>query len=156
MRAAPLRTERLILEPIAAAHADELAPVLDDAALHDFTGGEPFPLEALRERYAALEGADDWLNWAVRADGVAVGFVQATVVGDAAAVAWVIGTAHQRRGYAREAATALVAWLRSQGITTISANIHPAHAASMAVARHLGLEPGTLRADGEVRWVSRS
>ncbi len=156
MQAAPLRTERLTLEPITAAHADELAPVLDDSALHDFTGGEPLPLEALRDRYARLEGADDWLNWAVRAGGEAVGSVQATVHGDAADVAWVLGAAYQGRGYAREAAAAMVAWLRAQGVTTIAANIHPAHAASIAVARHLGLEPGAPREDGEIRWVSRS
>ena len=156
MRAMPIHTERLTLEPITAAHADELAPVLDDAALHAFTGGEPLAREALRDRYARLEGAEDWLNWAVRAAGQPVGYVQATVVGDVADVAWVIGTAHQGRGYAREAAAAMVAWLRGQGVTTIAAAIHPAHAASNAVARHLGLEPGAPREDGEIRWVSRS
>ena len=156
MKGAALRSTRLVLEPIAAAHADELAPVLDDPVLHEFMGGEPLPVDVLRERYAALEGADDWLNWAVRADGAAIGYVQATVLGDAADVAWVIGTAFQGRGYAREAAAALVAWLREQGVTTISANIHPDHAASGAVARHVGLEPGAARDDGEIRWVSRS
>jgi RimJ/RimL family protein N-acetyltransferase len=154
MRAVPLRSERLTLEPVAAAHADELAPLLDDPDLHAFTGGEPLPLGALRERYARLEGAEDRLNWIVRAGPDAVGYVQATVEGDAAEVAWVIGVAHQRRGYAGEAAAAMVAWLRTQGVGRIAANIHPDHAASIAVARHLGLEPGAPRADGEIRWVS--
>ena len=35
------RTERLDLEPLVAEHAAELAPLLDDAALHEFTGGAP-------------------------------------------------------------------------------------------------------------------
>jgi RimJ/RimL family protein N-acetyltransferase len=156
MRAVPLRSERLALEPVAAAHADELAPLLADPDLHAFTGGEPLPLGALRDRYARLAGAEDWLNWVVRAGTDAVGYVQATVEGDAAEVAWVIGAAHQRRGYAREAAAAMVAWLRTQGVGRIAATIHPGHEASIAVARHLGLEPGAARADGEIRWVSRS
>jgi RimJ/RimL family protein N-acetyltransferase len=36
-------TERLDLEPLAVAHAAELAPLLDDASLHEFTGGAPLP-----------------------------------------------------------------------------------------------------------------
>jgi RimJ/RimL family protein N-acetyltransferase len=153
MRAVPLRSERLALEPLAAAHADELAPLLDDPGLHAFTGGQPLHLDALRERYARLEGAEDRLNWIVRAGADAVGYVQATVEGEAADVAWVIGTAHQGRGYAREAAAAMVAWLRAQGVRRIAANIHPEHAASIAIARHLWLEPGAARADGEIRWA---
>jgi hypothetical protein len=33
--------ERLDLEPLAVAHAAELAPLLDDPSLHEFTGGAP-------------------------------------------------------------------------------------------------------------------
>jgi hypothetical protein len=33
------RTERLDLEPLTVAHAAELAPLLDDIRLHEFTGG---------------------------------------------------------------------------------------------------------------------
>ena len=47
-------TERLDLEPLAAAHAAELAPLLDDAALHEFTGGAPLSAAALAARYARL------------------------------------------------------------------------------------------------------
>jgi len=36
-------TERLDLEPLAVAHATELAPLLDDPSLHEFTGGAPLP-----------------------------------------------------------------------------------------------------------------
>ena len=35
------RTERLDLEPLTVAHAAELAPLLDDTRLHEFTGGAP-------------------------------------------------------------------------------------------------------------------
>jgi hypothetical protein len=47
-------TERLDLEPLTPDHAAELAPVLDDAALHEFIGGAPLPAAALAQRYARL------------------------------------------------------------------------------------------------------
>ena len=47
-------TERLDLEPLAVAHAAELAPLLDDAALHEFTGGAPLSAAVLAARYARL------------------------------------------------------------------------------------------------------
>ncbi len=36
------------------AHAAELAPLLDDTALHEFTGGAPLSAAALAARYARL------------------------------------------------------------------------------------------------------
>ena len=159
---AAIDTPRLRLEPLRADHAAELAPLLDDAALHAFTGGAPLPLADLERRSARLaggrspDGAEGWLNWVVRRreDDVAVGTVQATTSGDVAALAWVVATPHQGRGYAREAAAGMAAWLRGAGVRTLVAHIHPDHAASAAVARAIGLAPTPARVDGEVRWTS--
>lgn len=84
-----IRTRRLVLEPLAVRHAEEMAPVLDDRRLHRHIGGEPLALDELRARYARLVAgperprgeASGWLNWIVRRvrDGQAVGYVQATV-----------------------------------------------------------------------------
>ena len=91
-----------------------------------------------------------------REDGWAVGTVQATVTQDGtglhAEVAWVIATPHQRHGYASEAASTMVAWLRDQGVATIVAHVHPGHPASRSVARAVGLTATTAVLDGEVRW----
>jgi len=135
--------------------------VLDDPGLHTFTGGAPETETELQRRYArqaagqSPDGRAGWLNWVLRdrATGVPVGTVQATIGAEGtAALAWVVGTEHQGQGLATEAAKAVMAWLRAQGIATFVAHIHPDHAASAAVARHLGLKPGSARADGEVRW----
>jgi hypothetical protein len=80
------RTKRLDLEPLAAEHAPELGPLLDDIALHEFTGGKPLSAAALAARYARLarrrssDGSQLWGNWVmrVRSTGVAAGTVQAT------------------------------------------------------------------------------
>ncbi|MEV8042294.1 GNAT family N-acetyltransferase [Streptomyces griseoluteus] len=67
-------------------------------------------------------------------------------------IAWVVGTPWQRRGIAKEAAVALVAWLTARPVRSITAHIHPDHHASAAVARAAGLAPTPERQDGEVRW----
>jgi RimJ/RimL family protein N-acetyltransferase len=160
-RAAPLRTQRLELEPLRIEHAAELAALLDDPELHGFIGGRPETLPEVTARLrrqvvgASPDGRQGWLNWLLRGpDGAAVGTVQATVEGPTAELAWVVATAHQGQGYASEAAIAVRDWLRTQGIEQFTAHIHPDHAASASVARRLGLVAGAARQDGEVRWAS--
>ena len=108
---------------------------------------------------AAPDGSEAWLNWIVRTGTppVAVGVVQATVSGDGRVgeVAWEIGVDHQGRGYASEAAAALVGWLAGAGVGAIEACIHPDHAASAAVAARAGLAPTDEIVDGERRWRLR-
>ncbi|WP_260174858.1 GNAT family N-acetyltransferase [Streptomyces sp. PanSC19] len=159
-----VRTGRLDLVPLAVAHADEMAGVLADPALHAFIGGAPLTAPELRARYERLvAGSPDpavvWCNWAVRlrAEDRLTGTVQATVTdgGRTAEVAWVIGTAWQGRGIAREAAEGLVGLLLERGVRTVVAHVHPDHTASAAVARAAGLAPTDEVQDGEVRWELR-
>jgi RimJ/RimL family protein N-acetyltransferase len=162
--AEPIGTARLVLEPLRVDHADEMAVALDDVRLHEFIGGEPATPDELRRRYAlqavghAPDGSAGWLNWVlrVRATGEAAGTVQATLVREGgstvADVAWVVGAGHQGRGYATEAATAMADWLRAQGADTLTAHVHPEHAASIAVATRLGMQPTPVVVDGETRW----
>ena len=158
-------TERLDLEPLAVTHAGELAPLLDDTSLHEFTDGTPLSEAALATRYARLAarrspaGDQMWGNWVmrVRATGAAAGMVQATLpAGGPAAgpaeVAWVVVRAAQGRGFAGEAARSLVAVLHEDGWTVV-AHIHPGHLASQRVARAAGLSPTSDVRDGETRWV---
>lgn len=84
--------------------------------------------------------------------------MQATLYGTgsqvSAQVAWVIAVAQQGNGYAKEAAAAMVCWLGEHGVDSFVACVHPEHAASVAVARHLGLIATGAREDGEIRWTS--
>jgi RimJ/RimL family protein N-acetyltransferase len=156
-------TARLRLNPLRLEDADEMVDVLDDPMLHEFTGGEPATLAELRDRYASWvrgSGSDTelWLNWIVRnvADGSAVGALQATVenpdTSPEALVAWTIGCAWQRQGYASEATIGLMQWLARQGIRSVVAYIHPDHAASAKVAASAGLRPTGDSVDGEIVW----
>ncbi|MFI7503565.1 GNAT family N-acetyltransferase [Streptomyces sp. NPDC049687] len=153
-----ITTARLTLLPLRVEHAADMAAVLDDPALHTFIGGTPSTPAALRTRYERLvagspDPAVSWLNWVLREGSRLVGTVQATVTGEEQAeIAWVVGTAYQRRGLASEAAQGLVTWLLEQGVRTIVAHVHPGHSASAAVARAAGLAPTEETQDGEVRW----
>lgn len=74
-----LRSPRLVLEPLVAAHAEALYPALAEPALYTFLPkGPPASLAELRARFERLEsrtspdGTQRWLNWAARLaeDGV--------------------------------------------------------------------------------------
>ncbi|MFE7750356.1 GNAT family N-acetyltransferase [Streptomyces sp. NPDC057428] len=156
----PFSTARLDALPLDVAHAEEMAAVLFDPALHTYTGGAPEEVGALRGRYerqsaGSPDPAELWFNWVlrVRTDGSLAGYVQATVRDGRAEVAWVVGTPWQGRGYAKEAATGMVRHLLARGsVRSVVAHIHPDHAASAAVAAAAGLTATDEREDGEVRW----
>jgi RimJ/RimL family protein N-acetyltransferase len=162
MTAPVLRTDRLSLVPLRPDDAAEMEGVLGDPALHAFTGGDPLDAASLRERFERLgagrsaDGREAWHNWIVRllATGEAVGTVQATLVADrsTAEIAWVIGVPWQGRGYASEAARAVVTWLDGIGLATIDAHVHPEHAASEKVAARAGLSLTDELVEGERVW----
>jgi len=142
-----------------------MVDVLGDEQLHRFIGGHPASHADLLRRYERLvEGSGNpdeiWLNWIVRGglDQRPIGTVQATVTragpGWAATVAWVIGVPWQGRGFASEAARALIGWLRGQGANVISAHIHPEHRASGKVAERAGLAATAEYVDGERVWTT--
>lgn len=158
---ADLRTERLALSPLVLADAEEMMDVLADPALGAFTGDVPPSLPELRRRYAILQGRREpngdamWWNWIVRLDGRAIGYVQATVRGHEAFLAWLIDAHHQRRGFATEAAAAVTAWLMGElGVTELRATIRDDHEASQGVARGIGLAPTERWIDGERVWAA--
>jgi RimJ/RimL family protein N-acetyltransferase len=158
----PIVTDRLILTPLQLSDSEEMHLVLDHINLHTFTGGEPLSLDELQKRFAKLESGsgrdtETWVNLIVRLkpEKIAIGYVQATIYNEdlpCADIAWVIGISWQGKGYATEAATALVTWLQNQGINEIRANINPSHEASKAIARRLGMHPTDVQVDEETQW----
>jgi RimJ/RimL family protein N-acetyltransferase len=162
LRAAPIETGRLLLEPLREEHAREMLSVLADPALYEHTGGAPPTVGELEQRYArqvrgrSPDGRQMWLNWVLRRrdPARAVGFVQVTLDERGAELAWLVTPAEQGAGLATEAAGAVAQWLRDQGVRRLSAHIHPDNGASAAVARRLGMTPTAETKDGELRWVA--
>jgi len=165
VRSERLTTERLLLEPLTTAHAAEMVTVLDDPSLHRYVGGEPLGFHELERRYErqsrgrSEDESERWFNWIIRdrTSQEAVGYVQATVEVETrvANVAWVVGSRYQARGYAREAARAMLSWLYGNGATAVTARIHPENRASEIVAAALGLRHTPTSVDGESVWTDR-
>lgn len=162
--AAPvLASDRIQLDPLTEAVADEMVGVLSDPRLYEFIGGSPPALPALRERYrrqahgVSPDGCDLWFNWVIRdrKSGCAVGLVQSTLAlrTRVADLAWIVGVPFQRQGYASEAAAIALDWLESRPeVRRVTAHIGPHNAASQAVAHRLGFCPTARVEHGETVW----
>jgi ribosomal-protein-alanine N-acetyltransferase len=157
-----LVTGRLLLEPLTAAHATALFPIVRDPALYEFVPAEPPPHEAdLRQRLAWLarrsspDGKQIWLNWAQRLrlapEPTYVGTVQATVCGDATALlAYELGTAFRGHGYATESCARVIELLfDGYSVTRVLADVDTRNRASIRLLERLGFTRGrfTPRAD---------
>jgi [ribosomal protein S5]-alanine N-acetyltransferase len=145
-----LATQRLILEPLRAAHAEHLLAPLSDSALYTYLPGDPpASIEALRERYARLEarrspnGRELWLNWAGRQhNGAYVGLTEATVHADATAhVAYFVFRDYQRQGFAAEAVDGVLRHLKDTlGVREARALLDTRNEASWRLMERLGFQ----------------
>jgi ribosomal-protein-alanine N-acetyltransferase len=144
-----LFTERLVLESVRAAHADETWPRQDDDRMWTyFPELRPHSLEHLRTIYERREhGSPDdsqiWLNYVCREreTGKIAGEVQTTIFTGAcvAYVAYAIFPEFQRKGYAREAVAALIEHVRRDyDIAQFFAEMDTRNEASYRLAESLG------------------
>jgi hypothetical protein len=166
-----ISTERLDLLPLRVDHAEEMATVLSDRALHSFIGGSPDTAEALRARYQRLAaGSPDpsvtWCNWVIqlRGEGSLTGTLQATISPagpePAAEIAWVVGSPWQGRGIATEAARGLSTGSASSRCRPLSPTFTPITWRPAPSPRPAGSPPPTNgtteRSDGSEASATRS
>ncbi len=146
----PVLYGRLVtLEPLVAAHAADLFPLLSDSELWRYEDdGAPRSAVALKARYAAWQtrrspdGTQRWLNWAVRVapQGI-VGNVQATVYDDSleAAVGYMLGRRFWSNGWGTDAIGAVIAHLRDGlRLRRVLAVVDDRNAASLRLLEKLG------------------
>jgi RimJ/RimL family protein N-acetyltransferase len=147
-----LITADLTLEPLVAGHAEAMFGVLSEPGLYRYLDFVPPPsLDHLRGVYEELEarvspdGSQLWLNWVVRPrDGAPVGFVQATVSGADAWVAYVLAGEYWGRGYAFQATQAVVDHLRATcGVARFLATVEAGNERSIRLLRRLGFRVAT-------------
>jgi RimJ/RimL family protein N-acetyltransferase len=147
-----LTTADLVLEPLTAGHAEAMFEVLRDPELYTYLDyGPPPTAEHLRGVYEQLEarvspdGSELWLNWVVCPQGGApVGFVQATVGGADAWVAYVLARESWGRGYAFRATRAVVDHLRATcGVIRFLASVEGENGRSVRLLERLGFRPAT-------------
>ena len=111
----------ITLEPQMAAHAEEMFVVLSDPAIYEYENEPPPSIEWLRTRFTKLEsrrsrdGQERWLNWVIRLPtSELVGYVQATVSNDRAAIAYELSSAYWGRGLATQAVRAMIGELQQR------------------------------------------
>lgn len=147
-----VRTERLVLEPQTASHAEEMFGVLSDPAIYEYENAPPRSLEWLRKRFAKLEtrrspdGTEHWLNWVIRIPtSELIGYVQATVHPDGhAAIAYELASRFWGRGLARAAVEAMVSALEEDyGVRRLSAVFKRRNHRSQRLLERLGFSPAT-------------
>lgn len=147
-----LKTERLLLRPLAAADADAMHVMNSDPDVMRYIGkGEPLSLEETRARTAKAEAHWDAHGWGVFA---AVETATGTLVGWAALatphflpeilpaieLGWRVRSDRWGRGYAPEAARAVVGFAFGElGLDRLVSCIHSQNAASIRVAEKLGM-----------------
>jgi [ribosomal protein S5]-alanine N-acetyltransferase len=142
-----LRAENLVLEPLVAEHAGALYEALRDERLYAYVPQQPpVSREALEDRFRALstrrspDGQELWLNWAVKGErGDYVGWVQATVRGDRADIAYIIFPTFWRRGYAFQASRRVLQHLADdRSVRVASATVDTENVASIRLLESLG------------------
>lgn len=133
------------------AHADLVYAALnDDAMWKFFPAYRPRDVAALRERYRRFAGGypysdrkEIWENWTafLRENEEAVGGMQATIAiaQKTAYIAYGIHRAHWRRGFAAEAARAVIQHLLTEhNVRSVFAEMNTENRSSVALIESLG------------------
>jgi len=155
----PIASQRLRAEPVELRHAAAMSRVLSDPRIWRYLADGPPALASLERQYAFLgagkspDGTEHWLTWilferepeserepAQQAEPEPIGFIQATIKEpETAHIAYALHPSHWRKGYAREAISALLdlAFARYR-VARAVAEMDTRNDASIALARALG------------------
>jgi RimJ/RimL family protein N-acetyltransferase len=146
-----ITTERLRLRPLTDADTDWWVRLHADKEVNRFVGG-------YTQEQAAARLRDIQQQWTQRGHGLCAVELRSTgeTIGRCGLywweqfgeteIGWTFARAHWGRGYAAEAAQAVLTWgFGSLGLKQITAMIHHGNTASIAVAERLGFTP--LRED---------
>jgi len=145
----PLVTERLLIRPFEASDVDGLHARRNDAEVARWQNWTlPYPHEKARElvdSVSAMDGPanDDWWMGAVveRETGELVGDLAVNLTWDSrcSEIGYTLGRSHWGKGYASEAAAAMIEYLfEDVGVTRVAGTLHPENIASAMVLERLG------------------
>lgn len=163
-----LRTERLVLEPLAPSHSRGMFALWSQELVCRHAGpahdvhGAPIPLPAasaadsdrILDFFVRRAARGEGFRWAVidAEDGGFVGAVGFNHLLPRGELAWHLCPSHWGQGLAAEAARAALDWFAAEGPGgPVQAFIDPANTASVKLAGRLGFEKAAERE----RWVWR-
>ncbi len=159
---APLRTDRLVLRPFTEADAEDFAARRSDPEIAMYQAWRiPYTVEKALEVIRESEHHEGpvpahWFQLDVQrvADGRTVGDVAVYLHehGHTAEIGYTLHSWARRKGYATEAAAALIEYLVDvTGVHRIEAATHPDNERSIAVLTRLGFQPEGVKR--EAFWV---
>jgi RimJ/RimL family protein N-acetyltransferase len=147
----PMQSNRLIYEPLSAAHAYLLADILTSQAVLAYIDpiGIPLSVDELASEYEAralgppvAHPSDSWFNFAIRLriePYQAIGRLEATTYGNWGEVAYLLGEPWWGQGLGLEAMQWWHGYLKvHSGVTTWWAAVHPENARSIRLLLRLG------------------
>jgi RimJ/RimL family protein N-acetyltransferase len=154
----PIRTQRLLLEPLVAAHADILFDSLCDERIYRWIeSGGPKDVSQLRSKWQRNEarlspdGDEAWLNWAIRLEkeGPYIGKLDAELDSpiNVTNVGFVLFPKYWGYGYATEALLGVKTVFAAHGITRMRATVSTPNMASARVLEKVGFTRGKLVTD---------
>lgn len=155
----PLRTDRLLLEPMTAADAAAFSAYRSDPDVARYQSWEaPYPLDAARDALArnptAWPEPGRWLQLAIRAGGVLAGDVAVhplddPVLPDTLEVGITLDPRHQGRGYAAEALAAVLDAAFAAGAHRVYAECDARNAGVARLLARLGMRHEARLVDAE-------
>lgn len=151
----PILTTRLELRRTRIEDAAAMFEALRDPEMYAYIPRRPPEKAAdIEARFArviqetAPDRLDQWLNWTVwlRESGAGIGTIEATVKPNhRTEIGYSFDPRMWRRGYGKEAVTAMIDTLRGQGAIAFEACIDIRNDASKALARALGFQHAETR-----------
>lgn len=145
----PIRTERLVLRPLEASDARAVHAWMGDPDVARYQLYEPRTLDVVEEKVAEYAQArrlaekGDYIQPAIVVDGEVVGAMYLTIasIDDATAeIGWALRADRQGRGYATEAATAMLDLaFDTLAMHRVVAELDPRNAASVSLCERLGM-----------------
>lgn len=147
--AAPLQTERLVLRRLAESDVDDVLAWMGDPEVARYQLYEPRSRAEVEEHIAKAVAATrlaekhDWVEFAIELDGRVIGLIYFTIssVDDRTGeIGWALTRAYQGRGYAAEAASAVLDLAFGElRLHRVTAELDPRNEASIALCLRLGM-----------------
>ena len=158
----PLRTARLTLRPFVPADFAAFARIHGDAEVARWLYHEPRRGKEARELFdrkragSSLHAEGDWMSCAIveEATGAVVGDLAFHWVSEehrTGEIGFLVASPEQGKGYATEAAGALLNWAFAAGFHRVIGRLEPRNVASARVLEKLGMRREALFVENE--WV---
>lgn len=150
-----LITERCTIRAMEAQHIDDFMLYRNNLDWMRYQGFKGLTRREYEEALLVEQSPDKGMQLAIlsNATGRLIGDIYLKRREDTFWVGYSVNPAYARRGYAREAVTAVIGWMRRQGAARVSAGVLPGNAASMGLLAKLGFAYVSTDEHGELIYT---